>query len=87
MYFRLRYRRIVSLGRSSIAEPTGLDGSGLRSELGNAAKRAAIMQITRPAEHDPVFSPASTNDNQPAERLDEKALCALLGIASATATK
>jgi len=27
------------------------------------------------------------NDNQPAERLDEKALCALLGISSATATK
>jgi hypothetical protein len=30
---------------------------------------------------------ASTNDNQPAERLDEKALCALLGISSVTATK
>jgi len=30
---------------------------------------------------------ASTNDNQPAERLDEKALCARLGISTATATK
>jgi excisionase family DNA binding protein len=30
---------------------------------------------------------APTNDNQPAEHLDEKALCALLGISSVTATK
>jgi len=30
---------------------------------------------------------APTNDNQPAEYLDEKALCALLGISSVTATK
>lgn len=28
-----------------------------------------------------------TNDNQPTEYLDEKALCALLGISSVTATK
>lgn len=30
---------------------------------------------------------APTNDNQPAEHLDERALCALLGISSVTATK
>lgn len=30
---------------------------------------------------------APTNDNQPAEYLDERRLCALLGISSVTATK
>lgn len=30
---------------------------------------------------------APTNDNQPADYLDEKAFCALLGISSITATK
>ncbi len=30
---------------------------------------------------------APTNDNKPAEYLDEKRLCALLGISSVTATK
>ena len=30
---------------------------------------------------------APTNDNEPAEYLDEKRLCALLGISSVTATK
>ena len=30
---------------------------------------------------------APTNDNQPAEYLDERTLCALLGISSVTATK
>lgn len=30
---------------------------------------------------------APTNDNEPAEYLDERRLCALLGISSVTATK